>query len=349
MDLNQTVNASLVPTEIPIITLSLVPFISITSLLGNSLVMWLTVKTKSLNGPMSILVITLAICNLIITMFPGLMFTVENALGEWPFSTLCCVVSIGVEYSTLTFSNVVMVGIAVERYFAVVMPLKNLSTRRRTRWILITGLAAALLNCLGFNLLVAPSLSSKLSSSKYECHIGWASYPNGLSGKALIYFIATFLLLILIPFITMLCLYGKIIYATYKTERPGKHTDSTTVREKKRKHRMTKMLISTLILFQICWLPSYIQELTLSFDKELAISIDTARILDLVTSIMGYSHSAFNPLMYPIFNKNYRTALKKFLQGFIIKVRGNYEMIAVNDVNQRGNHTTNNNVRETRL
>ena len=322
MELNQTINTSqssqeTVPREVRIIAMSVMPVIMIISLVGNSLIIWLTVKMKILKGPMSILVINLATCNIIITMIPAAMFTVENGLGAWPFEPLFCRASVGVEYSVLTASNAIMVGIAVERYFAVVMPLKKLIARKTTRWILITGWAAAILNEIGYILLMTLSLPSELSeSSKSECHVGWAPSPKGLSGAKLVYFIITFILLVIIPFLVMLGLYSKLIYVTHKTERPGRHTNATKLREKRRKHRMIKMMVVTLILFQICWMPAFIQELLLSAGEEVNLSSNEIQILNLITSIMGYSHSALNSLMYPIFNRQYRVAFKKLFQCF---------------------------------
>ena len=317
MECNQTIDNE-VPREAGIIALSVMPFIMIISVAGNSLIVWLTFKLKILSVPMNILVINLATCNIIITIFPGLMFTVENAIGKWPFEDLFCRVSVGVEYSILTYSNAIMVGIAIEQYFAVVLPFKNLVTRRTTRWILIAGWTASIVVQIGYILLMTPSLPSEvLASPNSECHIGWAASPVGLSGGMLIYYVAAFILLIAIPFLIMLGLYSKIIYVTKRAQRPGGHTRTTKLRERKRKQRMVKMLVATLILFQICWMPSFIQEFLISAGAEAHLSSSQIQILNLITSIMGYSHSALNPLTYPIFNRQYRTAVKEFFQSLI--------------------------------
>lgn len=61
-------------------------------------------------------------------------------------------------------------------------------------------------------------------------------------------------------------------------------------------------------VFLICWVPFFCVNIVAAFCKT-CINGRTFKIL----SWLGYSNSAFNPIIYSIFNKEFRTAFKRIL------------------------------------
>ena len=114
------------PTKV--IFTSAMLFTFLVSLMGNSLVIYVTTKNRSMRTSTNCLIMNLAICDLLITalqtpLFINQLFTggtwFEGTLG----TAICKVTAFGI--SVLVYCSVLsLVAIALDRFLAVAQPLK---------------------------------------------------------------------------------------------------------------------------------------------------------------------------------------------------------------------------------
>ena len=79
-----------------------------------------------------------------------------------------------------------------------------------------------------------------------------------------------------------------------------------------RQKRIVRMLVIVVVLFAVCWLPYHILFLYMDFGQpEMTYSIVSAI---LSTQWLIYSNSACNPIVYAVFNTNYRREFSRMLR-----------------------------------
>ncbi|XP_078734267.1 5-hydroxytryptamine receptor 1F-like [Lampetra fluviatilis] len=76
-----------------------------------------------------------------------------------------------------------------------------------------------------------------------------------------------------------------------------------------RERRAAKTLGLILGAFVVCWLPFFIKELVVNLCKSCAVSPEVADLL----TWLGYMNSLINPLIYTMFNEDFKSAFRKLV------------------------------------
>ncbi|GMT29399.1 hypothetical protein PFISCL1PPCAC_20696, partial [Pristionchus fissidentatus] len=80
------------------------------------------------------------------------------------------------------------------------------------------------------------------------------------------------------------------------------------------KRKVTRMLITIVVLFALCWTPSYIWWLIVRFGDAMGLHIWNSS-LNTVLTLLTYISSCTNPLTYCFMNKSFRRALLSYFKG----------------------------------
>ena len=301
---NDTFSHVLRPDGFEILTFIVFPIIVILSIVANIIIIRLTLKFPMLKGPISGYVIHKCVCNIIISSVPSLGYVIQTAVGRWPFGAFACNAVVVIEYAVLATSVCLMISKSVQQYFAVVKPFKKLEEKCSKFALIFAWLIGW---PLAIPFVVINSRFIDFGDDEQHCNEFWAFTPLSVNRTpTFAYFIGIFVLVHLVPFVIMLSLYSQMIHVLLrKLKRPGVSRAEDKLRDKRRKLRTVKMLLVIMILFEVCWLPSFVQEFIMEM-SDIKTWTQTSRMISLATSFLGYAFGAINPFIYFLFMKKYR-------------------------------------------
>ena len=286
--------------------------IFVVGLFGNAMVIFLVNKYPELKTTFNMLIVNMAASDIldVITAIPlSIAYLYESVkwfsggFGAFLCKTLpfLAFVSIGTSVLTLTVMT-------FDRYRAIVHTMRRPLTPRLTAvaigstWV-ISGLvfASELYKYKLFNAAGQVMCASRWVDDLQESH------------KITTYeLIIRFILLYLIPLLTMAVLYTRIVLHLCKRKAPGEHIDKTHQRIEKQNRKVIVMLVTIVTIFAICWLPAHVNHFLVTFNFNVYSCLPTSLVLTLY--FVTHGNTAINPCLYLIFNENFRGAFKHQLR-----------------------------------
>ncbi|XP_016964422.1 gonadotropin-releasing hormone receptor isoform X2 [Drosophila biarmipes] len=272
------------------------------STIGNSTVLYLLTK-RHLRGPLriDIMLMHLAIADLMVTLLLMPMEIVWAWTVQWLSTDLMCRLMSFFRVFGLYLSSYVMVCISLDRYFAILKPLKRSYNRGRIMlacaWLgsVLCSIPQAFL----FHLEEHPKVPGY-----FQCVI-FHSFRSDFEEK--LYQVASMCSMYAFPLVMFIYCYGAIYLKIYRksqrvlkdviAERFRRSNDDVLSRAKK---RTLKMTISIVIVFIICWTPYYTISMWYWMDKHSADKINP--LVRKALFIFASTNSCMNPLVYGLYN-----------------------------------------------
>ena len=274
------------------------------ALVGNLLVLIVIKRNPSTRPNIIFFIVNMAASDLLLPIV-GLPFHLMNILlGParfligGPLGEVLCKLVRFMAYISLSVSIQSLILIAVERFVAVVYPLKmvKFSPRCRTRLIVVTWIVAAV-----FNSPILFYRRLKSTCNGIYCVIDWA--PLSGSHVHTIYSGVLVNLMLALPLLVIACLYTAILIKLKRMKVPGARNsqpDPQGSRRRERNKNITKMSACIVVAFALCYLPTY-------FDVMFSTS---PRLIKLVALNLAYTNGAMNPLILFYFCTSFRRALR---------------------------------------
>ena len=286
--------------------------ILVVSLVGNSLIVLIVYKTPTLRKPINMLIANMAMSDLLYPIFPIPVRLTELHVGSWLIGgtlgqALCKIYPFFSDISSLV-SIQSLVLITVDRYAAVVAPLRSPLISRKVCRCLIVGtwiLAAAFHSPFLFTFNLVEYQEEKWCENQWEVIFG----ENSAFG---IYILSAFIFFYYIPFVVLVILYSIILIKLKKQVHPGEQSASAEEQRTRRNRNVLKMTVSIVVAFFICLIPYSIQVVTSYFvpkntlDCKFWVSYNVAWF-------MAYTNCAINPIICLTFTSNYRQAFRKLV------------------------------------
>ncbi|KAF6127466.1 somatostatin receptor 5 [Phyllostomus discolor] len=264
---------------------------------GNTLVIYVVLRHAKMKTVTNIYILNLAVADVLLML--GLPFlATQNAVSYWPFGPVLCrlVMTLdGINQFTSIFCLTVM---SVDRYLAVVHPIR--STRwRRPR---VAKLASAAV--WAFSLLMSLPLVvfADIQEGWDTCNLSWPE-PVGLWGA--VFIIYTSVLGFFGPLLVICLCYLLIVV---KVKASGVRVGSTRRRSER---KVTRMVVVVVLVFVGCWLPFFIINIV-----NLAVVLPeepTAAGAYFFVVILSYANSCANPVLYGFLSDNFRQSFRKVL------------------------------------
>ena len=201
-----------------------------------------------------------------------------------------------------------LVLITVDRYAAVVVPLRSPLISRKVCRCLIVGtwiLAAAFHSPYFFTFNLVEYQEGKRCMNQWEVIFAEKS-------SLAIYLLSTYIFSFYIPFVVLAILYSIILIKLKKQVHPGEQSANAEEQRTRTNRNVLKMTIAIVVAFFICWIPFSIQVVTFYFvpkntlDCKFWVSYN-------VSLFMAYTNCAINPIICLTFTSNYRQAFRKLV------------------------------------
>uniref|UniRef100_UPI00398EDE9C somatostatin receptor type 5-like n=1 Tax=Pristiophorus japonicus TaxID=55135 RepID=UPI00398EDE9C len=286
-------------TSLTTIVLPVIHFIvGAFGLSGNTLVIYVVVRYAKMKTVTNIYILNLAVADQLFML--GMLFiATQNALSYWPFGSFMCKLVWTVDGITQFSSIFCLTVMSIDRYLAVVHPIRSTKWRRPRNAKMIS----ASVWTSSFVVVLPMIIYSEVQEGTYTCNITWPD-PNPVWSTAFI--IYTAVLGFFGPLLIICLCYLLIII---KVKSSGLRVGSTKRRKSERK--VTRMVIIIVLAFVICWLPFYVLNII-----NLIITLPEEPVcvgIYFFAVVLSYANSCANPILYGFLSDNFKTSFQKVL------------------------------------
>uniref|UniRef100_A0A3B3XLR1 G-protein coupled receptors family 1 profile domain-containing protein n=2 Tax=Poecilia mexicana TaxID=48701 RepID=A0A3B3XLR1_9TELE len=271
--------------------------ISVITVCGNLLVIISIVYFRQLHTPTNALILSLAVADLLVgaLVFPLTMeFSISSCLYH---EEIFCKVRSSFDITLSTCSILNLCCISVDRYYAVCQPLAY-RTKISSHVIVVMILVSW-----GVPGVVAISL---VGFNRAKC--GQNCFFTVVLGKILIVLITFYF-----PLLLMICIYLKIFFVAQKQAHSIQSMKNSGTSVSKMERKATKTLVIVMGVFLLCWLPSFLCTTVLTFSN----ASQPGPLVEIL-NWLALSNSTFNPFIYALFYRWFRSAFRMIISGKII-------------------------------
>lgn len=285
------------------------------SIVGNTLVCVIVLSNPPMRTFTNFLLVNLAIADMCFSLLQAIgmiTFKAADTTFDWPVfcrsSTFTINLVCGVSIGTLLV-------IAVERFFAIVKPLKF--KRRRNASVYLMGL------WFGVLLFMLPLLFFHWDYN-LDCE-----EVNYNPPRRLYYFIVAILFLFLPSCVIIYC-YSRIIYTLWYSSQAAKDAANQTNLERiKSRRKLARMLMVVSSIFVTSWLTVCVVELMSLFNAHVPDA------LEVIVHLFVNLNTAINPVVYSLHSAGFRRHLKNIGRAWLCRAKENLQCDSTFGVSNR--------------
>ena len=286
--------------------------ILVVSLVGNSLIVLIVYKTPTLRKPINMLIANMAMSDLLYPIFLCPVRLADLHAGSWliggTLGQALCKIHPFLSEISMVVSIQSLVLITVDRYAAVVVPLRSpLISRKVCRCLIVGTWILAVPFCWPylFNFNLVEYQEDKWCINQWDVIFGEKSSFG-------IYLLSASILFFYIPFVVLVILYSIILIKLKNQVHPGEQSASVEEQRTRRNRNVLKMAVAIVVAFFICWIPFSIQLVTIFFIPKITLDCKFSVSFN-VALFMAYTNCAINPIICLTFTSNYRQAFRKLV------------------------------------
>lgn len=336
---NQTCPSELLSTNPQITEMVTLAIIGSISLIGNILVIAVISRSHRVQWVTNLFVAHLAIVNLSVPVLSVPFYFYLSLKGCWVFGDITCKLVHFAHYLNAGVSICMLACIALDRYYVVVHPL-TLHLRRSQTFQLITFIWIFII-FISTPMLYFYKSTSHGNTCKVDNKVpSWGGFFIVFSLSA---FFAPLCILISLYAIVLQTIFKRDIKAkanippvTLQGSIPdGQKTQPRFLgKVPKTKRKVIKMLIIQDIVFVVCWVPFFANE----FSK---LWPSSSQERNTVYLWMCFSNATINPVLYAIFNSNFRKGCRHLVNvnlahPYTLKSLQRRHQVGINDSSHRG-------------
>ncbi|XP_067858903.1 prolactin-releasing peptide receptor-like [Heptranchias perlo] len=291
--------------ELKALIILLYSVIVIVGILGNCLLVSVIVRIKKMRNVTNFLIGNLASSDVLMctTCIPLTLAYVFEPRG-WLFGSAMCYFVLFMQPVTVCVSIFTLTAIAVDRYTAIVHPLRRRISLRLSAYLM-------LFIWIGACCLVAPATAHTYHLELEEqrvtiCEEFWERKDQERQAYAACLLLVTYIL----PLLVILVSYIKIWVKLKNRVMPGSVTQAQANWDKARRKRTFCLLVMVVLVFGTCWLPLHVFNIV----RDINIGIIDRYYFNLVQLFCHWfamSSACYNPFIYAWLHDSFRQELKK--------------------------------------
>ena len=291
------------------------PFILLAGVTGNFIVCCLIISNKKLRTSFNYLLLNLAVSDLCCSVLGFLFFAGQirnHYLNDGSLArtnvegVICKVTTIIIDLTTKNCA-LTLAAISTDRFLAIVHPWRHKTAtvkRRNIRILLAVIWFVALIASLPMMLLMAKTPNNFQGTSVALC-LAFLINDNGFKVVAFVDLIASYIIPMGIILRTSLAIIRHLW--CHCSQRQSKETSQMLLKSRK---RITRIVFSVIIAFNVFWLPWAILQGSLLIGAIQEISDNTFVIM----FILVLSSASVNPILYSLQSRLFRNGVKKMFR-----------------------------------
>ena len=285
--------------------------ILIFGLLGNAFIIVIVSKRQELRNTINYFIVNMAVSDFVfpLTTIPLRIKEIASNSWQWPLGgtagLILCKLRWFLQSLSITVSTITLVWIAVDRFLAVVFPMKLhlISSRFRACAIASTWIVAMSANAFLSNAYeLVDENGETVCSNSQNISFAYLTYAKFYT-----------VLFQIVPLLATATLYSGIAVSLRGQDKALRSSQVRDLQQQlhKKKLRAVKMAFCIMAAFYICIFP--IGLYFILWEYEIAVSCSFSNKLLFIASVMLFLSSATNPVICMTFVQNYRQALKAIL------------------------------------
>ncbi|XP_050720763.1 RYamide receptor-like [Eriocheir sinensis] len=281
------------------------------AVLGNSVVVYVVCSSEKMRTVTNYFIANLAIGDLFMAILcVPFSFISTLILKYWPFGGTLCVAVNYLQAVSVFVSAYTLVAISLDRYLAIIYPLRPRMTRCQAKVIIaavwILSLATTLPVAV-YSRLLTPPINFYSLMDREVCTEDWGSEPSDNESRVA-YSVALMLLQYFLPLTVLVFTYSRIAMVVWGKRTLGE-TPARVDRIARSKRKTVKMMAACVVAYTLAWLPLNLYIVLADVPGLLDLLPDTTHVLLFFTvHCLAMSHTCYNPIIYFWMNGQFRAA-----------------------------------------
>ncbi|XP_066574089.1 neuropeptide Y receptor type 2 [Amia ocellicauda] len=268
---------------------------------GNSLVIYVVYRFKTLRTVTNFFIANLAVADLLVNTLCLPFTLIYTLVGEWKFGQVMCYMIPYAQGLAVHVSTVTLNVIALDRHRCIVYHLESKMSKEMSFVVIgITWMISALLASPLAIFREYDTFQISADESIQACAEKWP----GSKWDGAVYSVSMLLLQYVLPLSIISFAYIRIWSKLKNHVSPGGAGSND---RHHRRRKTTKMLVTVVVVFAVSWLPYHAFQLATDIDSSV-LNMNDYKLLYTLFHIIAMCSTFANPFLYGWMNKNYRNA-----------------------------------------
>ncbi|GCC23027.1 substance-P receptor-like [Chiloscyllium punctatum] len=271
---------------------------------GNLVVMWIILAHKRMRTVTNYFLVNLAFTECSVAAFNAVINFVYGIHNEWYFGLGYCRFHNFFPITAMFASIYSMTAIALDRYMAIIHPLKPRLSATATKVVIgaiwVVALSLAFPQCYYSTTVQFPG--------RVVCYVEWPENAENSTSHETTYHVCVTALVYFLPLMVMGYAYTIVGRTLWASEIPGDSSDRYR-EQMNAKRKVVKMMIIVVTTFAVCWLPYHIYFLLYLFHPEIYQKRYIQQVY-LAIIWLAMSSTMYNPIIYCCLNERFRAGFR---------------------------------------
>uniref|UniRef100_A0A3Q3IE86 Neuromedin-K receptor n=1 Tax=Monopterus albus TaxID=43700 RepID=A0A3Q3IE86_MONAL len=294
---------------------------------GNLIVIWIILAHKRMRTDF---MLNLAFSDVSMAAFNTLINFIYAAHGEWYFGEVYCRFHNFFPVTAVFASIYSMTAIAIDRYMAIIHPLKPRLSAKATLGVIVCVWSLAVV--LAFPLCYFST--TRALPRRTLCYVAWPRMF--FMFHPIVYHIIVTVLVYVLPLLVMGITYTIVGVTLWGGEIPGDSSDHYHG-QLRAKRKVVKMMIIVVVTFALCWLPYHVYFIVTGLNKRLS---RWKYIQQVYLSVLwlAMSSTMYNPIIYCCLNSRFRAGFKQVFRWCPFVRVSSYDELELQNTRLRPGH-----------